>query len=307
MNPKLDGFASVVISTRNRGDAVTRPVKALLQCTHPSFEVIVVDQSDQEETERSLKPFLEDPRLIFIRTSRIGLSVGRNLGTRSAQGSIIAVTDDDCEPSSCWLESITAAFATQEGIGVVFGSVVPGPYNKVEGIVPSCRISTPFLARSMKDRLLVDGMGACMAYRRKVWEEIGGFDESLGAGTPLRAADDTDFTARVLLAGYSVYTTPLAEIIHYGFRDWREAKDLAFDYWYGTGAAHGKLLKCRRTAAFSMLLRLAWRWGTDKSPVADSFGPLSLKWSRLHWFLRGILAGVRIPADHRLCLFLQPK
>ena len=201
---KQQPLISVVISTRNRGSSVVRPVQTLMESDHPSFEVVVIDQSETDDTANSLKPFLASPRFVYVRTARTGLSVGRNLGTRTAQGDIVAVTDDDCDPAADWLHTIEAAFASGKGIGVVFGNVVAGPYNASQGIVPLCNISEPFLARSVRDRLKVEGMGACMAYRKSVWEELGGFDESLGPGSELRAGDDGDFALRALIAGHSV-------------------------------------------------------------------------------------------------------
>lgn len=299
-----DSFVSVVISTRNRGDAVVAALRSLMRSDYPSFEVVLVDQSDSDQTANSIKPFLDDPRLVYIRTSRTGLSAGRNQGTRAAQGNLIAATDDDCEPSPHWIASMAAAFSMHDEIGIVFGTIRAADHPVRDGMIPACIIQAPCLVTSLKQRLQAEGMGACMAYRRSVWEDLSGFDESLGPGALLRAGDDGDFAIRALLKGHSIYMCPSVEIVHHGFRPWNEARDLAFDYWYGAGASHGKIIKCRIGAAFSLLPRLAWRWWSGASPVSLSFSP-SMKWLRLRSFLLGILAGLRTPVDYRRCLFLS--
>jgi GT2 family glycosyltransferase len=304
---KQTELVSVVISTKDRGADVMRPVRALLENDYPNFEIIIVDQSESGETAASLQPLITDTRIVYIRTTRTGISVGRNLGTRAARGRIIAMTDDDCEPSSTWVSSIAEAFASEQKIGMVFGSILAAPHDPSEGMIPACNIAEPYLATSLKERLHVEGMGACMAYRRSMWEQLKGFDESLGVGTELRSAEDSDFAVRALMAGHSIFATPGAAIVHHGFRSWQDARDLAFDYWYGTGALHAKLLRCRPIAAFSILSRLAWRWLAKASPVAASFQPLSLKWVRLQSFAKGILAGLRKPIDPTLCLFIPAR
>jgi O-antigen biosynthesis protein len=52
--------------------------------------------------------------------------------------------------------------------------------------------------------------GACMASRRSLFEELGGFDEGLGIDT-----NDIDFCLRAQQRGYRVLYEPLAELIHY--------------------------------------------------------------------------------------------
>jgi GT2 family glycosyltransferase len=52
--------------------------------------------------------------------------------------------------------------------------------------------------------------GACMASRRSLFEELGGFDEDLGIDT-----NDIDFCLRAQQRGYRVLYEPLAELIHY--------------------------------------------------------------------------------------------
>lgn len=52
--------------------------------------------------------------------------------------------------------------------------------------------------------------GACMMVRRRVFEEVGGFDESLGV-----AFSDVDFCLRLRERGYRIVYAPFAELLHY--------------------------------------------------------------------------------------------
>jgi GT2 family glycosyltransferase len=52
--------------------------------------------------------------------------------------------------------------------------------------------------------------GACMMVRKSVFEQVGGFDESLSA-----AYSDIDFCLKVREAGYRIVWTPWAELYHH--------------------------------------------------------------------------------------------
>jgi GT2 family glycosyltransferase len=236
-------FVTVVVATRSRGDSVIRTARTILTNDYPTFELRVVDQSDDDRTETSLRQYLADARVHYVRVDTKGLSSARNAGIADAQGEIIAITDDDCEVSSNWLRELVAAFVADSRIGIVFGNVVPGPHDSRAGFIPAYIREEPFLARCIDEKHEVDGVGACMGLRRSVWKDLGGFDQMLGAGAPLRANSEGDLVIRALQSGYFVYETPAVQVIHHGFRTWQEGVVLIQRYWYGTGAMYAKYFK----------------------------------------------------------------
>jgi len=296
---------TVVISTRNRGDSVLRTIRTILLNGHPNCEVRIVDQSDDDVTERSLRPLLDNPCICYVRSATKGLSTGRNLGIRDAQSELIALTDDDCEVPSDWLRELVAAFAVDRRIGIVFGNVLPGPHDRSKGFVQAYVRTEPFLARSVCDKNQVEGTSACMGIRRSVWQLLGGFDEMLGLGAPLMSAEETDLTIRALLAGFFVYETPRVAIVHHGFQSFEKSLTLVHRNWYGTGAVFVKHLKGGQFSLVPLLFRLAWRWVFGRSRVASSLRPHSHRLLRLAAFARGFAAGATIPLDgttgHFMC------
>lgn len=286
---------SVIISTRNRGNEVILAVESILNNRYPSFEIVIVDQSDGEDTVVALRPFAQDARIVCVRSPEVGISSGRNRGVRMSKGTLIAITDDDCEVAPDWLPKLVAAFEVDTRVGVVFGTTAAGEHAAEQGLIPAYGVSRPFLARRLRDK--PGGMGACMAFRRDVWERLNGFDQRLGVGAAFLAGEDTDFTARALLAGYFVYETPDVRVIHHGFRQLEEAGALTFSYWYGTGAALTKILKCGHLSVLGYLFRLAWSWIFHESSIATSFGLHSSRWSRLTAFVRGMSRAAVTPVE----------
>jgi GT2 family glycosyltransferase len=297
---------SVVLATRNRADDVKEAVRTILSNDHPDFEVIVVDQSDDDLTEESLDPFAGHSRLHYFRTTRKGRSPGLNAGIREAGGALVIMTDDDCTVSSDWVRRFEAAFAEEPEIGVVFGNVVPARHDSAAGCIPAYIRTTPFLARSLGDKWRVEGIGACMGVRRSVWQSLGGFDEMLGSGAPFMAGEDGDLALRALMAGHSIYETPAVEVEHHGMREWEQLPGLIDSYWHGTGAMLAKPLRLGQWRIILLLLRLAIRWVFGRSPVAASLGSRPERLRKLRAFCAGFLAGAACGIDRQTGLYAQP-
>src|SRR5581483_11263448 len=75
---------TAVVCTRDRGPAVIRTLQSILLNTYPAFDVVVVDQSDDERTREALSPFRARGDVRYVRTASRGLAAGRNLGIRAA-------------------------------------------------------------------------------------------------------------------------------------------------------------------------------------------------------------------------------
>ena len=286
---------TVLVCTRNRGDGIVNTVQSILLNDYPNFELRIVDQSEDELTESSLRPFIGNPRVRYLRTATKGLSVARNLALRTTQNEFIATTDDDCETPTHWLKELVAAFSLNNRIGIVFGNVLSGPHNPNRGFISSYVQHEPSLARNIFEKHHVEGISGCMGLRRSLWQRLGGFDEMLGAGARFKSAEEIDLTIRALIADYYVYETPNLSVIHHGFHTWEQGRSLIQGYLYGIGAMYAKHLKCRHWSIIQVLLHLAGRWAFEH-PVVD-FGHRPPRWLRLAAFTRGFADGAFVPVE----------
>src|SRR5262249_3167622 len=77
------------------------------------------------------------------------------------------------------------------------------------------------------------GTGANFAFRKQALEELGGFDEALGAGAVTGGGEDLDIFVKVLLGGWRIVYEPTAIIGHIHRS---EVDALNRQLWaYGTG------------------------------------------------------------------------
>jgi GT2 family glycosyltransferase len=310
--PLLPGGASlplisVVIATRNRGAAVIRAIESIVPgqggVDGNCFELIIVDQSNDDASEVAVAPYLCFPQIRYHKASSRGLGEARNVGMAIARSELVAFTDDDCTVRPHWFAELQRAFNVDSRISIVFGNVLEGYHDRAAGFITSYVRKGSYVARSLSQKHHVEGIGACMALRKSVWAALGGFDSLLGAGSRFRAAEELDFVMRALQAGHWVYETQRAEVVHNGFRPNERKSALAYDYCFGIGAVYAKHVKCLRWDVLPPVLRLAWRWAVG-SPVVH-YGTPPPRIPRLRGFLEGVLAGLRTPVDRTAILFRQ--
>jgi glycosyltransferase involved in cell wall biosynthesis len=297
-------LVSVVIATRNRGIGALRTIESIIYTEQADFgasvELIIVDQSDNDATECAVAPYLH-ARVRYIRTTSRGLGVARNVGVAAARGEWIAFTDDDCTVGPDWLGELLRGFDVDARVGVVLGNVIEGPHDRDAVFIPSYVRNGSFLARSMADKHNVEGIGACMALRKSVWASLGGFDPLLGAGSRFHSGEELDFVIRALGAGYWVYETARAEVVHKGFRPNACKSAVAYEYCFGIGAVYLKHLKCGRWEVLLPLLQLAFRWALG-NPVVH-YGTPPDRIPRLQGFFYGAVAGCRARVDRAAVLY----
>jgi len=299
-------FMTALVCTRNRGAELTDTVSSILASTYPHFELIVVDQSEDERTRRAVQPFSSDPRLRYLRSETQGLGRARNIGLTEARGSVVAMTDDDCVVPVHWLETMAAVFREYPAVAVAYCDVEPAPYDTLAGFVPSYECHRSQLFSGSRSKCAARGIGAGTAVRRDAVLAFGGFDEMLGAGALFPSCEDGDMTARALLFGHSVYETDAVAVCHAGFRTWKEGRQLARRDWVGIGAAYAKPLKCGYWR-FAVVPATEFFQYALWPPLSDLLrGRKPRGFGRMVAFLRGFIQGLRTPVDPKTLRFCPP-
>jgi glycosyltransferase involved in cell wall biosynthesis len=277
---------SAIICTRNRPDFIGSAVESVLANLHPSFELIVVDQSDDDSTQRALDRFADDGRLRYIHRSRPGISAAANAGVRASAGGILCFTDDDCRVPGGWLRSIEEVFAREAGVSFISGQMLMPPELKGSGkSIPTFQINEP--VRVTRKGPLFSSVGANFAMLRSLYEELGGFDEFLGPGAEYESAQDWDLTYRAYLAGAGILLTPEVHVWHYGARDEAQWKLRLRSYGLGDGAFYGKHIRCRDLRLLGVFLNQV-----GKLVAREALNPLRRKPAKLE-YLKGCLLGLR--------------
>jgi GT2 family glycosyltransferase len=280
---------SVAIATLDRPGGLERCLDALEAGTWSPAEVIVVDQSANDETERMLTwRRLGRFPVRHIRQRRRGLSASRNEGIGAAQQPLVAMTDDDCVPGAGWVEVLAEAFAIPEvsavsGRVLALGPETPGTY------AVSLRLSQERALFERKGPPWMAGSGGNFAVRKDVWERLGGFDERLGVGSQGQSAEDMDFIYRLLACGEQILYEPNA-VIYHERQDLRRRVASRWSYGYGMGAACGKQL--RRGDLYALRLLGGWLLWRTRGLIDAARRGQQQAVAEHKLMLRGTLAGL---------------
>jgi GT2 family glycosyltransferase len=198
----------VCVPTYRRPGPLAAALDVLTKLDEPAggYEVVVVDDGSPREDgiaavlEAAASASSVPVRWVSFDRNR-GPAAARNEAFRLSTGAWLAYTDDDCRPSADWLVRMLEC-ADGSGADVVQGRTVPDPER-------AHLLSQPY-ARSISVTGLNDYFHTCnVLYRRSLFEEVGGFDESFRL-----ACDDTDLGWRAVAHGATVAFADDAVVAH---------------------------------------------------------------------------------------------
>ena len=220
----------MVLASVDRVAEPTRFLEALESQTCSDFRLIVVDQNHDDRLEAVLRHFDGSFPIVHLRTEP-GVSRARNLGLGEAVADIVGFPDDDCWYAPDFLYRIRELLAQHAEWDGVAGRVVDAAGN------PSAGRSDPRAGLLGIYNLWRRVATAGLFVRKRLADAVGGFDETLGPGaaTPWQAAEDLDYVAHALRAGYSIYYEPSLQIYHHGRREHAADPDVRQGFAYGAG------------------------------------------------------------------------
>ncbi|MDZ7727123.1 MAG: glycosyltransferase [Dehalococcoidia bacterium] len=288
---------TVLVCTRNRPDDVARLLESLRRQSFPDFDILIVDQSTDDWTQQLVQGF-ESASLRYERHDQTGKS-------RALDGELPGrMSYFDTSPSRyeliarltpSWLADGLAELEADPAIGLLFGNFVPATHDRRREFIPAIHFNTPrtFHGKPWRSYGLV-GMGGEMFRSRCLFDSVGGFDEDLGPGGPLRTGEECELTYRALVGGFAVAQRPHIRVTHWGARPLANgvAKKLVNDGFFAVGAGYGKHIRRGEIrAAIIAAHESLWALGLTGKAIAGGKGPFHLRRNALFW--QGVVQGFR--------------
>lgn len=167
----------VIIPAHNPGLYLNEAIKSCLAQTYRDFQIYVIDDASTEDVESTVSKYKD---VIYLRLDQNkGPSYARNYGISHGDGDLISFLDADDIWESRKLEWSVREFERHKEIGMTCGNY--------QRLVNRRKLCYPFYRRPiivnhkqlMRQNFVASGS---VTMRRKVFEELGGFDESLWIG-----------------------------------------------------------------------------------------------------------------------------
>lgn len=173
---------SIVICARDEAENLRKNLPAILSQDYPDYEVIVVNDCSQDETEEvllELKAKYKNLRTTIIKEDqkfRHGKKLAVTIGIKAAKNDWLLFTDADCYPvSNQWIKNMSAGFSDEKSIVLGYGG-----YEYKKGLLNNLiRFDTFFIALQYIGFALAGkpymGVGRNLAYRRTLFFNNKGF------------------------------------------------------------------------------------------------------------------------------------
>jgi succinoglycan biosynthesis protein ExoA len=214
---------SVVLPVRNEAHHIAALLQALEEQDFPpdQFEILVADARSTDGTRACVQRIAANSPvpILLIDNPGIRSGAGRNAGISQAKGEYILFIDGHCSvPSTCLLRDTIAIFEHTGADCLCRPQPLAVPTLSETGRAIAAARSS--LLGHGRDSLIydlafagyVDPASSGASYRRKIFEEVGGYDERFDA------CEDVDFNIRVKKLGKKAYTDPRLAI-HYAPRE----------------------------------------------------------------------------------------
>jgi len=225
---------SFVTTVFNEEKTIDSFLKSLVAQTKKPNEIIIIDGGSADKTVAKIKKWkknssLANDRLKIRLLVKKGATIaqGRNVGIEKAKSEIVAISDAGCILYPDWLENITKPFKNPK-IDLVAGFYQMTSKNIFQkclacylGVLPE-RLNPENFMPSTRS----------IAFRKKVWQKIGGFNEKLK-----KTGEDTLFNYQAKKLGFNFFTAKDALVSWQIPSTWKEAWKKIHNYAKGDAQA----------------------------------------------------------------------
>jgi glycosyltransferase involved in cell wall biosynthesis len=166
-------LVSVVMPVWNRREQVAEAVDSVRAQTYERWELILVDDGSDDCTREALAGLRSDARLRVVTQTHLGAAAARNRALAESRGEIIAYLDSDDVWYPGFLAAVVRVFEAEPDRDAAYGALLVSSPDPAETFLRCA----PF----ERHRLLEGNFIPMTAFvhRRRLYEQIGGFDESL--------------------------------------------------------------------------------------------------------------------------------
>jgi cellulose synthase/poly-beta-1,6-N-acetylglucosamine synthase-like glycosyltransferase len=247
-------YVSVVVPALNCAGDVIGFADSMRAQDYPAdrFEVIVVDNGSADGTYELAR----EAGLTSLQRAQRGRTKALNAGIAAAKGELILTTDMSCRAEPWWIRTVVDTFAAHPHAGCVAGEIKL--LRTTSGVAidfqeRSAYMSPLHAARRTRLPFMPFADGANASFRKKLFDEIGGFEESF-----VKAGDVEICYRMFVLSDYSLIFNPRALVWEPGEPSLRALLHQRFRMGIGWNLLTMKYPDLFASASEPLTLRRAW-------------------------------------------------
>ncbi|QSR88261.1 glycosyltransferase family 2 protein [Methylacidiphilum caldifontis] len=203
---------SIIIVSFQSKKVIKNSLEALFSQKGTQIEIFVVDNNSTDGTQDILQEF-SDRITVICNPINVGFSRAANLPLDRAKGRFVLFLNPDVMiKNPYFLKKMAHLFEEEKKVGAI-GPSLYYPDGKIQ---PSMSLTYPNQKWAMSSLPVYPGkiaalLGACLAIRKEILEELGGFDEDF-----FLYGEDQDLCLRIRKLGFSLAYCPQIQAFHIG-------------------------------------------------------------------------------------------
>ena len=227
--------AAIVVPIFNEEKTILPLLGSFEQLSLFPKEIILVDGGSTDRTIETITRYLEGKKFPYdvqvVILSRALPGRGRNVGIRKTSCSLIACTDAGGTVDPRWLEDLVTPLKGNSSCEMVIGNC----RSRARSFFERCTFYVTLESPQRKSFIFLGG--ATIAFRKRLWEKVGGYPESL------YPCEDKYFLRSVKRRGFPVILSDRA-VVYWQSRStlWAFSKQY---FLYGRGDGEGAFVRHR--------------------------------------------------------------
>ena len=188
---------SLLLCTLNREKELKACLESLLIQEIPDYEVIIVDQSEDDSSKKLVESIGEN-RIHYYHVDFKGLSLARNYGIRHSIGDYVCLIDDDAIYPKDFLSRIVELSQDK----VIISGIIYSIHDRRTPFIDCSKVTNGKVLSV--EEILSYCPSAALVIPSSTFRIMGDFDERLGVGNEFASCEETDFLLRAIDGGYRV-------------------------------------------------------------------------------------------------------
>lgn len=278
-------LCSIIILIRDNLPLTAACIASIYRHTRPPFQLVLVDNgSAPDVAAHAAELQARHGNVVYLRNpENEGFAFGVNQGLAASEGEFLVVLNNDVEVTPGWLERQLALLDVDSRLALVgpTTNATSGPQlvgtPTYGGLGDLLDFSAQWALEHAGEFAFVERLvGLCLVMRRRLLDEIGGFDTAFGYGN----CEDDDFCLRVLRAGHQIAIAYDVFIHHHGSATFKSLRldnsGLLAENWEIFCQKWGHTSKAHSQAALRTLAAATpWDPAAERIPAAyqDVFHP----------------------------------
>lgn len=189
----MNTLVSIIVPCYKQAHFLKESLQSVLDQTYSNWQCIIVNDGSPDNTESIAQQWCEkDNRFSYLFKENGGLPSARNEGVKNSKGEFIVCLDSDDILHSNFLNQLVPQLQLNDNLGIVSCYRYFFRNNKTN-IINEYKAS----GSTYRDIMFENKLMPSSIYRRKCWDDVGGYDETM-----IKGFEDWEFWLNITKRGW---------------------------------------------------------------------------------------------------------